>query len=134
MTFYNQEVLRLSKEVYPKEYLTEQIVRSKNFIDNNFSSNIMLDEISSKAFISKFHFIRLFKNYYGRTPNRYLSEVRIKEAKNLLQKGMQAKDVCTDVGFESVTSFTGLFKKMTGSTPILFQKKYQTQKSNFKEA
>jgi len=72
MNFYNQEVIRLTKEIYPQEYLTEQIIRSKIFIDNNFSNNIMLDEIAGKAFISKFYFICLFKNYYGRIYSKEL--------------------------------------------------------------
>ena len=87
MTFYRDEVTRLSKVLYPHNDLTKQIIQSKLFIDKHFSENINLDKIASKALVSKFHFIRLFKKYYGRTPNQYLQEIRIENAKKFLQKG-----------------------------------------------
>ena len=130
MTFYNQQIQKLNSEIYSKEYLTKQIIQSKIFIDDHFENNITLAQIACEAFISKFHFIRLFKNYYGRTPYRYLTEVRIKEAKKLLRKGVSIKNVCISVGFDSPTSFAGLFKKITGLSPVAFQK---NKKSNFEE-
>jgi AraC-like DNA-binding protein len=83
----------------------------------------MLDQIAREAFLSKFYFIRLFKSLYGCSPCRYLTAVRIENAKRLLKDGFPLTDVCASVGFESVTSFITLFKKMTGSTPVDYQKK-----------
>ena len=123
MTFYRDEVVRLNKILYPHDDLTNQIVRSKLFIDKHFSENINLDKVAAKALVSKFHFIRLFKKYYRRTPNQYLQEARTKEAKRLLSKGNSIDEVCIAIGFASKTSFISLFKKMTGVTPSVYQKK-----------
>ena len=123
MTFYRDEVARLNKTLYPHDDLTKQIIHSKLYIDKHFSENINLDKIAGKALVSKFHFIRLFKKYYGRTPNQYLQEVRIEKAKKLLGKGNSIDDVCIAIGFASKTSFISLFKKMTGVTPLVYQNK-----------
>jgi AraC-like DNA-binding protein len=123
MTFYQEQILKIKTEIYSKEYLCEQVIQSKLFIEKEFSRNISLDDIANEAFFSKFHFIRVFKKHYGRTPYQYLKEIRITKAKYLLQGGMTVKEVCISVGFDSITSFTGLFKRITGSTPFSFQNK-----------
>jgi len=121
MTFYSEEVKKINKSLYPHDDLTKQIVQSKLYIDKHFSENINLDKVASKALVSKFHFIRVFKKYYGRTPNQYLQEVRIEKAKRFLQKGNSIDEVCNAIGFASKTSFISLFKRMTGKTPLVFQ-------------
>lgn len=108
-------------EQYPKIYLYKRIVQAKLFIDNHFSEKIDLNNIAGEAYFSKFHFIRLFKKIYGKTPHHYLSSVRIDKAKVLLTKKLSVSEVCFSVGFDSVTSFTGLFKKAVGRTPSAFQ-------------
>jgi AraC-like DNA-binding protein len=123
MTFYNEQITKISRGLYPKDDLTRHVIQAKHFIDNRFADNINLDHIAEKAFLSKFHFIRLFKSYYGRTPYQYLTSVRIENAKQLLKTGKTISGVCFAVGFDSVTSFTGLFKKMTGSTPAVYKKR-----------
>ena len=121
MTFYSDEVKRMGKSLYPHDDLTRQIIESKLYIDKHFSENINLDKVAGKALVSKFHFIRVFKKYYGRTPNQYLQEVRIEKAKSFLKKGNSIDEVCNAIGFESKTSFITLFKKMTGLTPMAYQ-------------
>ncbi|MDB4921644.1 AraC family transcriptional regulator [Mucilaginibacter sp.] len=107
--------------LYPKVYLYRRIVYAKLFIDNNFADKIDLDNIADEAFFSKFHFIRLFHSIYSKTPYQYLSFVRIEKAKQLLATDMSAANVCYAVGFESVSSFTGLFKRVVGQTPAAYQ-------------
>jgi len=121
MTYYRDEVTKLTKALYPHDDLTKQIKAAKLYIDKHFSEDINLNKIAGKALVSKFHFIRLFKKYYGCTPNQYLQEVRIEKAKKVLQKGKSIDEVCAAVGFTSKTSFTSLFKKMTGTTPFVYQ-------------
>jgi AraC-like DNA-binding protein len=111
----------MATEQYPKIYLYKRIVQAKLFIDNNYAEDIDLDNIADEAYFSKFHFIRLFKNIYGSTPHHYLRQVRIENAKQLLAKNISASQVCFLVGFDSVSSFTGLFKKITGFTPSAYQ-------------
>jgi AraC-like DNA-binding protein len=104
-------------EEYPKFYLYKRIVQAKLFMDNNSAENIDLDKISNEAYFSKFHFIRLFKKIYGKTPHQYLAGVRLEKARQLLSRGVGVAEVCASVGFDSVTSFGGKFKITYGETP-----------------
>ncbi len=122
MTFYQQQVLKIKAEIYPSDDLCQQIVRAKLFIDQQFANKITGNDIARKAFLSKYHFIRIFKNMYSRTPHQHLQTVRLEQAKKLLKTNLPINEVCFAVGFESVTSFTGLFKRITGMTPATYRR------------
>lgn len=107
-------------EEYPKVYLYRRIVQAKFFIDQNYADKIDLDNISDEAHFSKFHFIRLFKTIYGKTPHQYLTKVRIEMATQLLREGKPVVDVCYSVGFDSLSSFSGLFKRIVGVSPSVY--------------
>ncbi len=113
---------------YTKVYLYKRIVQAKLFIDSNYAGNIDLDNIADEACFSKFHFIRLFKNIYGKTPHQYLVSVRIEKAIQLLRANKAVSEVCFSVGFESVSSFGSLFKRIVGSSPSAFLEKQQQMK------
>ena len=116
-------------EQYEKIYLYQRIVRAKLFIDNYYADNIDLDNISGQAHFSKFHFIRLFKSIYGKTPNNYLIEIRMDNAKILLAKGHSVLETSIMVGFDSPTSFAGMFKKIAGQTPSAFQREQEIRRN-----
>ena len=118
----------VKQEIYPKIYLYKRIVHAKLFVDNNYWHNIDLNNIADEAFFSKFHFIRLFKKIYGKTPHQYITVVRIEKAKQLLQTESSISNVCYSVGFNSISSFTGLFKKIVGVTPSAWQIQQQKTK------
>jgi len=120
----------MEKEQYPNIYLYKRIVQAKLFIDNNFAEKIDLNNIADEAYFSKFHFMRLFKKIYGKTPHQYLTFVRIENAKKLLQTDISVSHVCFAVGFDSISSFTALFKKMTGLTPCVFQLQQKARRSD----
>jgi transcriptional regulator GlxA family with amidase domain len=122
MTFYQQQVITIRDKIYPKEYLCNRVIQAKKFIDENFSDSINLDDIAAEACFSKFHFLRLFKLLYGQTPHQYLTGIRIEKAKQLLRTGLPVPDVCFLTGFESISSFKGLFKRSTCYTPAAYQK------------
>jgi AraC-like DNA-binding protein len=118
------------KDSYPKAYLYRRIVQAKLFIDKNFGKNIDLNNIADSAYFSKYHFIRLYKKVYGKTPHRYLTLVRIEKAMQLLRADMQVTDACFLVGFESLSSFSGLFKRVVGVSPsdyLIKQRKIKAQ-------
>jgi len=117
MDFYRKEVLRLHNELYDKAHLTERVIQAKHYIDTHYTEAIDLKAISAASHLSLFHFIRLFKRYYGTTPHRYLKELRIAKAKEHLRAGMSVSEACYLVGFDSLSSFTGLYKKLTGTLP-----------------
>jgi AraC-like DNA-binding protein len=120
-------------ENYPKLYLYKRIVQAKLFIDEHYDENIDLDNISDEAHFSKFHFIRLFRSVYGSTPHQYLIKVRIDKSKELLQQRCSVAEVCYKVGFTSISSFTGLFKKISLITPSVYQTQYLKRQAQIKE-
>lgn len=113
--------------------LYERIVAAKVFIDENYHESLHLNEISHKALLSPFHFHRLFSKVYKKTPHQYLTSKRIEKAKNLLSENKQVTDVCNDVGFESVGSFSVLFKKEIGFAPTFYRNMAWLKKQQAKE-
>jgi AraC-like DNA-binding protein len=109
---------------YPHVYLYKRIVQAKLFIDHNFAQAIDLNNISGEASFSKFHFIRLFKSIYGKTPHQYLTQVRIENAKQLLQKEISVTETCFAVGFDSLSSFTTLFRRYAKLSPSIYQRQF----------
>jgi AraC-like DNA-binding protein len=102
--------------------LYTRIVRAKLFIDDHYASPLDLDKLSDEACFSKYHFLRLFKKAYNKTPYQYLSERRIEKAKEKLKSAnTRVNEICEQVGFESPTSFSLKFKAYTGETPALFR-------------
>jgi AraC-like DNA-binding protein len=109
-------------EQYPKQYLYRRIVKAKLFIDENFAERIDLRNVSGEACFSRFHFARLFRGIYGMTTHQYLTSVRMDKARELLENGASVKESCFAVGFDSVASFTALFKRRLGLTPAVYQR------------
>ena len=123
----------MAEASYPNVYLYRRVVKAKLFIDTSFAESIDVNNIADEAFFSKFHFIRLFKKIYGKTPHEYLRVVRIEKAMELLRNGNSVSDVCYAVGFQSLSSFSGLFKKLVGSSPsayLLTQQKIRAHIQN----
>ena len=122
MTFYEKEIIRIKGIVYKNQGQIDSIIEVRNYIDTNYKLNLNLDLLSEAQSISKYHLIRLFKKYYGLTPRQYLIDKRIKSAKEYLRKGVTVTETCFAVGFESLGSFSTLFKSRTGKSPRQFQK------------
>lgn len=113
----------MAKETYPKAYLYRRVVQAKLFMDSHYLEKINLDEIADEAAFSRYHFIRLFRLAYQKTPHQYLTSLRIDEAERLMQKeNNNIQDICFAVGFESIGTFTTLFKRVTGFSPKVRQK------------
>ena len=124
VSYYQATIFKLIDDGSRKDYLVLRVIKAKRFIENHFSASLDLEQISREACLSKFHFLRLFKSCYGYTPHQFLISVRIEKAKHLLKLGLSLSAACHLVGFESKTSFIGLFKKITGSTPVAYQKQF----------
>jgi AraC-like DNA-binding protein len=122
MTFYKEKLSQIKNTCYSNDKQIDVIIETRHFIDNNFDKNLKLDFLSHIRFISKYHLQRLFKRYYGITPRQYLIDKRIEKSKENLKNGMTVTETCFAVGFESLGSFSKLFKTKTGKSPSKFQK------------
>jgi AraC-like DNA-binding protein len=127
MTYYMSCVQALTRQLYSGKYQTKQVIAAKRYIDEHYAGAICLDDLARKFFISKFRFLRLFRSLYGTTPHQYLTTVRIKHARLLLNQQYTVTDTCLAVGFSSTTSFATLFKKYTGCAPATARKKSEKQ-------
>ena len=120
-------------ETLPKLDLYRRIVQAKLFIDDNFAEPIDAGDIADEACYSKFHFIRTFKTIYGRTPHQHLTHVRVEKAKEMLELGTSVTDTCFAVGFDSLGSFTRLFKSRVGFTPSEYQRQQIERKEQIRQ-
>src|SRR5438128_8680803 len=102
----------------------ERLCRARRFIDECYDLPLDLNEISKQACLSRFHFLRLFRDTFETTPHQYLIQRRIERAKELLRwKEMSVTDVCFEVGFESLGSFSALFHRCVGTAPVTYRKR-----------
>lgn len=127
MTFYETELKRIRNICYSNDKQLKTVIAVRNFINNNFEKEINLEFLSHTLYTSKYHLLRLFKRYYGLTPKEYLTIRRLEKSKEYLKKGMRVSEVCYNVGYETHSSFSTLFKKKIGLTPTEFQKEQLSQ-------
>jgi AraC-like DNA-binding protein len=91
-------------------------------MDDCYADELDIAMIAQQACISPYHFIRLFKQAFRTTPHQYLIRRRIDKAKELLTRSsMSVTDVCMEVGFQSLGSFSSLFHKTVGHSPLYYR-------------
>src|SRR5262244_2059945 len=101
----------------------ERLSRARKFIDESYQLPLDLAEISRQACLSRYHFLRLFRDAFNTTPHQYLIQRRIERAKELLRsRSLSITDVCFEVGFESLGSFSSLFRKRVGQPPTTYRR------------
>jgi AraC-like DNA-binding protein len=102
----------------------ERLCRARKYIDECYDLPLDLTEISKQACLSRYHFLRLFRDTFATTPHQYLIQRRIEKAKELLRaRGLSVTDVCFEVGFQSLGSFSSLFRRSVGHAPINYRKR-----------
>lgn len=93
-------------------------------MDAHFHTKLPLAAIAQLAYLSPHHFLRSFKQAFGVTPHQYLISLRLDAARHSLTSGRKTvSDICNEVGFESLGSFSWLFKKHYGLSPDQYRKK-----------
>ena len=121
-TYYETQVEKIIEQSALAEYHYLQVRQSKDFMEKFYSEKIELDKIAMAACMSRFHFIRLFQTVYGTTPRQYLKDLRINKAKELIKNGSPVVQVCYQVGYDSLPTFSSAFKRGTGFSPREYQK------------
>lgn len=98
------------------------IDRAKAYIDENFRRDISLDDVSREVDISPYYFSKLFKQETGKNFIEYLTEIRLKNARELLQNSqLSIKEICVQSGYGDPNYFSRIFKKYEGVTPSEFR-------------
>jgi AraC-like DNA-binding protein len=93
--------------------------------DRDYAEPLLLDHLAAEAGLSKFHFLRLFRDAYGVTPGEYLSQRRVERAQDLLRAtNLTVTEVCHAVGFTSLGSFSARFRALVGESPSTFQRRW----------
>lgn len=96
--------------------------RSIELMHDHYQRDLALGEIAAAAYLSDFHFARLFKQVTGQTPHAYLASIRIDHAKQLLAAtDLSISDVGERVGYHSPSHFGKVFRQATGLTPSAFR-------------
>ncbi len=80
-------------------------------------------QVARHAGVSRYHFIRLFEAAFGTTPHRYRTGARLQRARRLLASGTPVTEVCIEVGFSSLGSFSTLFARSVGEAPSRYQRR-----------
>lgn len=97
--------------------------RAIEFMHDNCGRELALAEIAAAAYLSEFHFARLFKKITGATPHSYLAGLRIERARRLLaESDLPIAEVGATVGHASQSHFTKVFREATGMTPHAFRR------------
>jgi len=102
--------------------LYRRLYRGRDFLLSCYDRPLTVAEAARVAALSPFHFQRMFKLAFGRTPMHFLQEVRLEAARGMLvHTGDDVTCICMAVGFESLGSFSWLFRKRFGVSPRAFR-------------
>ncbi len=100
------------------------VEKAKAYIQENFQKDISLDEVSREFDISPYYFSKLFKQEEGKNFIEYLTETRLKKARELLCNSQASiKEICAASGYSDPNYFSRIFKKYEGVTPSEFREK-----------
>jgi AraC-like DNA-binding protein len=104
-----------------------RLCRARDFIRFYHPDEVRLEDAAAEAALSSWHFLRLFREMFQETPHEFLTRIRVERAKQLLALGDRSvTDICFDVGFSSLGSFSTLFKKHVGASPAAFRRRLRS--------
>jgi len=91
--------------------------RARDYLMENYASDIGLEELAAVAGLSRAHLIRAFRKEFHITPHAFLTDIRVRIARRKLQAGEQPAEIALECGFADQAHFTRHFKARTGITP-----------------
>ncbi len=124
LTIFAQHLAMVSNQVLVHQEHAEPrvITRAKEYILEHQGEDLSLGQVAKAVNTSTFYFCKLFKRVTGINFTDYLSRVRIEKAKNLLlNPSLRISEIAFEVGFQSLTHFNRVFKKIIGQSPTQYR-------------
>jgi AraC-like DNA-binding protein len=124
------EVELLHRSPFENQYTKKDQERMKRlyvFIDENYGRKIDITEVANLSNLSEAAFCRYFKKMTRLTFTEFLNHYRINQSKKLLLLDQNITETCYDSGFESVSYFNRIFKKITNENPLTFKKRHRSK-------
>lgn len=106
-----------------EQFSQEPVIKSQNYMMDNLSNRITLDELSNVVKLDKHYYCRMFKKNTNMSPMAYFEKLKMEAACSLLNQGNLSYIVAEKLGFCDETYFSSRFKKIIGKTPGEFKKK-----------
>ena len=101
-----------------------RLCRARDLLEEVPEEPVSIEEVAREVGISPFHFIRQFEAVFGLTPHQFRIQSRLDRARRLLAMGQHSvTDVCMEVGFSSLGSFSTLFKQRIGESPSAYRRR-----------
>src|SRR3954454_17402759 len=99
-----------------------RMLRARDAMDRDYAQPLDIPTLARIAFVSEAHFIRVFRQTFGETPHRYLQRRRVERAMFLLREtDRSVTEICFDVGFTSLGTFSRTFTRIVGESPKEFR-------------
>jgi AraC-like DNA-binding protein len=104
------------------EATNRRLLRARDAMDRSYARPLDIPTLARIACVSEAHFIRTFGATFGETPHRYLQRRRVERSMFLLQETDRSiTDICFDVGFSSLGTFSRTFRQIVGETPTAYR-------------
>ncbi|GMK41909.1 hypothetical protein PCCS19_49680 [Paenibacillus sp. CCS19] len=114
---YVLSALRRSREMREHQTISA-LDRARRYIESRYTEELSLEEVADHVHLNSFYLSKVFKQYVGETFIDYLTSLRIKRAKQLIdEEALSLKEICFEVGYKDPNYFSRVFKKVTGVTP-----------------
>ena len=109
----------MSREV---EEQNRRMLRARDAMDRDYAEPLDIARLARIAYVSEAHFIRTFRATFGETPHRYLQRRRVERAMFLLRETERSvTEICFDVGFTSLGTFSRTFSEIVGDPPTTYR-------------
>ena len=106
------------------EESNRRLLRARDAMDRTYAEPLDIAALAAVALTSEAHFIRTFRATFGETPHRYLQRRRVERAMYMLRRtDRDVTQVCLDVGFSSLGTFSRTFRDIVGESPSDFRKR-----------
>lgn len=106
------------------EEINRRLLRARDAMDRAYAEPLDIPSLAAIAHLSEAHFIRAFRATFGETPHRYLQRRRVERSMFLLRETHRSvTDICLDVGFTSLGTFSRTFREIMGESPSAYRRR-----------